>query len=78
MAKWFYKQSKLIQVILLILPLVGWIVELLVRWSSFISRKSAWNLLWAIIFTFFGWTWILAVIDLIYLLLVGHLIGAKA
>lgn len=37
--KWFHSQSKLIQVILLLIPIVNWIVEILVRWSAF-SRKG--------------------------------------
>lgn len=28
MAKWFYKQSILVQVILLLIPVVNWVVEL--------------------------------------------------
>jgi len=78
MAKWFYSQSKLVQLILLILPLVGWIVELIVRWSSVFEKKSLWNLLWALIFTLIGWGWIFTSIDGIYLFIVGHLIGAAA
>ena len=30
---WFNKQNRLIQIILLILPIVGWVTELLVRLS---------------------------------------------
>jgi len=78
MAKWFYSQSRLIQVILLIIPFVGWIVELIVRWSSWLESKSVINLVFALIFTFLGWTWILAILDLIYLCVTGHLFGAKA
>lgn len=78
MAKWFESQNRLIQIILLLIPFVGWIVELLVRWSAFLSNKSIVTLIVAIIFTFVGWGWVLNLIDVIYLALTGHLIFAKA
>ena len=78
MAKWFESQNRLVQVILLIIPIVGWIIELLVRWSAFLSNKSVVTLVVAIIFTFFGFAWILNVIDIIFLALTGHLMFAKA
>ena len=78
MAKWFESQNRLVQVILLIIPIVGWIIELLVRWSAFLSNKSVVTLIVAIIFTFFGFAWILNVIDIIFLALTGHLMFAKA
>lgn len=78
MANWFYKQNKLLQIILLIIPFVGWIVELIVRWSSFLETKSLWNLVCALVFTFIGWAWILNVLDIIWLVLFDHLIGANA
>lgn len=78
MAKWFYSQNRLLQIIVLIIPIVGWIVELCIRWSSFLESKSLWNLIWALIFTFIGWGWFLNVLDIIWLVLSGHLIGADA
>ena len=59
--KWFNSQSTLLKVILLILPLVGWVVEVLVVF---------------VLFLLVGWGWFLGVIDLIYLVLKGHLILA--
>ena len=38
MAKWFYKQNMLIQIILMLIPGVNWVVELCVRWSAYMSR----------------------------------------
>ena len=38
--KWFNKQSKLIQIILLLIPGVNWITELLVRVSRFLRTKD--------------------------------------
>lgn len=78
MAKWFYSQNRLLQCIVLILPVIGWIFELIIRWSSFLETKSLWNLIWAILFTFVGWGVVLEILDIIWLCLVGHLIGAKA
>lgn len=76
MAKWFYKQSKLVQLILLLIPGVNWVVEILVRWSAFLSRPKLLTLVFAILATvgnfIFGW------VDLIWLLLFKHLLFAKA
>ncbi|MBR1746959.1 MAG: hypothetical protein IJ735_01965 [Clostridia bacterium] len=76
MAKWFNKQSRLLQIILLLIPFVNWIVEIGVRWSAFLSNKSIITLITAIVVTFagvfVGW------IDLIWCLLFKHLIFAKA
>ncbi len=75
--KWFNKQSRLLKFILLILPVVGWIVECLVRLSVMLRTKSIIHIIVFLLFLFVGWTWILGVIDLIYLLITGHLILAK-
>lgn len=75
-AKWFYKQGLLIQLILLLIPVVNWVVEVLVRWSAFFKRKRLLTLIFAIVVIpgglVFGW------LDLIWLLLTGHLLFAKA
>lgn len=75
--KWFNKQSTLLKAILLILPLVGWIVECLVRLSVMLKTKSAVHIIVFCLFLFLGWGWILGLIDFIYLLVKGHLILAK-
>ena len=75
--KWFNKQSRLVQVLLLILPLVGWIVELLVRLSVALRTKSVLHIVVFVVFLVFGWGWFLGVLDLIYLLVKGHLFLAK-
>lgn len=76
MAKWFYKQSFLVQLILLLIPGVNWIVELGVRWSAYFKNQSLLTLLFAVLTIpagiIFGW------LDLIWLLLFRHLIFAKA
>ena len=74
--KWFYKQDKLLQVILLIIPFVGWIMELLIRLSVMIRKTDALHIVVFILFLVIGWGWILCLIDIIYLLIKGHLILA--
>ena len=75
--KWFYDQSKLVQVILLLLPFVGWVVELLIRLSVMLRTKETIHIVVFVVFVVLGWGWILAIADLIYLLLKGHLFLAE-
>lgn len=49
--KWFHSQNKLIQVILLLIPVVNWIVEILVRWSAFSRKHGVIRLIICIIVT---------------------------
>ncbi|MBQ8428179.1 MAG: hypothetical protein IJX18_02870 [Clostridia bacterium] len=77
MAKWFYKQSFLVQLLLLLIPGVNWVVEVLVRWSAWAKTKSVLTLIFAILVTIpsgivIGW------LDLIWLLIFKHLLFAKA
>ncbi|HIR67716.1 MAG TPA: hypothetical protein IAB94_06695 [Candidatus Coproplasma avicola] len=75
--KWFNSQDRLVQVILLVVPFVGWIVECLVRLSVALRTKSIIHIVVLLLFLFVGWTWILCVIDLVYLILKGNLILGK-
>ncbi len=75
--KWFNSQSRLVQVILLLIPFVGWIVELLVRLSVMLRTKSVVHIVVFIVFVVVGWGWFLALIDLVYLLVTGRLILAE-
>ena len=76
MAAWFNKQSRLVQIILLLIPVVNWVVEICVRWSAFLKTKSIITLITAIVVTFagvfVGW------IDMIWCLLFKHLLFANA
>ena len=76
LAKWFYDQNLLVKLILLLIPGVNWVVEVIVRWSAWMSRPSIFTLIFAIVVTvtggIFGW------VDLICLLIFGHLLFAKA
>ncbi|MBR4942675.1 MAG: hypothetical protein IKZ28_01475 [Clostridia bacterium] len=74
--KWFNSQSTLIKVILLLLPIVGWICECLVRLSVMLRTKSTIHIVVFVLFVVVGWGWVLGLIDLVYLLLKGHLILA--
>lgn len=72
--KWFYKQTKLVQVILLLIPFVGWIVELLVRLSVMLRTKQPVHIVVFVLFVAVGWGWFLNLIDLIVLIVTGKLI----
>lgn len=74
MAKSFRKLPRLVQIILLFIPVVNWIVEVIVRWSDALDRGSIIRLVIAIIVTitgvFFG------ILDAIWCLLFHHMILA--
>ena len=76
MEKWFYKQSFLVQLILLLIPGVNWVVEVAVRWSAYLKTGNLLTLVFAIITIpfgiIFGW------VDVVWLLVTGHLLFAKA
>lgn len=75
-ARGFNKLPRLVQLILLLIPGVNWVTEIVVRWSAFLTTKSLFTLIFAIVVTIaglvFGW------VDLIWVLLFKHLIFAKA
>ena len=75
--KWFNSQNVLVKVILLLIPVVGWIMELLVRLSVMLRTKSVLHIVVFILFVVVGWGWILCLIDLIYMIITGHLILAE-
>lgn len=72
MDKWFHKQSRLIQAILLLVPVVNWIIEIFVRWSAVLRKFGILRLIVAIIVTIpsgiiIGW------LDAIWVLLFNKL-----
>ncbi|MCQ2399279.1 MAG: hypothetical protein MJ072_02100 [Clostridia bacterium] len=75
--KWFNSQSTLLKVILLLIPVVGWVMEVLVRLSVMLRTKSTLHIVVFVLFLLVGWGWILNLVDLIYLIVTGHLILAK-
>ena len=64
---WFNKQSRLVQIILLLIPGVNWIVEICVRWSTWFKKHGLIRLIISILTIpfgiIFGW------LDLIWVLL---------
>lgn len=72
--KWFNSQSRLVQLILLLIPFVNWIVEIFVRVTAVVEKPTLENILgviFGLIIPVFGW------IDLIWVLLFNHLILCK-
>lgn len=73
--KWFNKQSRLVQILLLLIPFVNWIVELLVRWSLALRTKNIVHIVIAVLIVIigmpFGW------LDLIWVLIFNHMLLAK-
>ena len=78
MVKKFLNLPRLVQIILLIFPFVGWIVELIIRWSTVLEKFTILNLVTALVFTFFGWGIVLQIVDAIWLVLYDHLLFIKA
>ena len=77
MERWFEKQSRLVQLLLLLIPVVNWVVEIGVRWSHALNTKK-WKLLKLILAiltipggVLFGW------VDLVWRLLFKHMIFCK-
>ncbi|MFA6830053.1 MAG: hypothetical protein WCR67_05070 [Bacilli bacterium] len=71
--KWFNSQSRLIQIILLLIPLVNWIVEIYVRLTALLSKPNLEHILgfiFGLIIPVFGW------LDLVWCLLFKHMILA--
>ena len=71
--KWFEEQSLVVKIILIILPFVGWIMEILIRISAYMRNKNSMDLILLILFLLLGWTWIPLIIDVVFLATKGHL-----
>lgn len=65
-ATWFNRQSRLVQLLLLLIPGVNWVVEIMVRWSTYFQKGGTVRLVVSIIVTFlglvFGWVDLIAVL----------------
>lgn len=72
--RWFMEQSKLLQIIILFIPFIGWIIELLVRISALIRLHSNKNISGLVIFAIFGGFWVLCIIDAICIAISDHLL----
>ena len=68
--QWFNSQSRLIQVLLLLIPIVNWVTEVYVRVTAVLSKPTFGNILGvvlAIVVPVWGW------IDLIWVIVFNHL-----
>ena len=74
--KWFNKQSRLIQLVLLLIPGVNWITELLVRVSRFLRTKDVMDLV-VLIVSITPLGVVLGFFDFFCVLLYNHLTFAK-
>lgn len=66
--KWFEEQALWLRVVLLIIPFVGWVMEILIRVSAIIRKSSTLNivgLVLGVVVPFFG------IVDAIVLLITG-------
>ena len=69
---WFNKQSRLAQILLLLIPFVNWIVELYVRWTSWAKQGGPLRFVAALFVTIFGM--VFGWLDLIWVLLFKRLL----
>ena len=69
---WFNKQSKVMQVILLLIPVVNWVVEVIVRWSTFSKKGGLLRLIVCLVVTIGGT--IIGWLDAIWVLIFNRLI----
>ena len=64
---WFNKQSRLVQLLLLLIPGVNWVTEVVVRWSTWLKKPNLVRLAVSIIVTIFGA--VFGFVDLVWVLL---------
>ena len=67
--KWFYSQDRLVKIILIILPVIGWIIEVLVRLSALLRKTTNTNIIGFVLFLLLGGLWIPTIIDVVYFVL---------
>lgn len=67
--KKFMEFSKVVRVIILVIPFVNWIAELAIRWSLFIENKDDIGKLLIAILTTFGGGFIIGWIDVFWTIL---------
>lgn len=78
MAKKFFDLPRIVQIILLIIPVLGWVVELIIRWNAVFEKFTILNLVAALVYTFFGWGIVLQIVDIVWILLYKHLFLTEA
>ena len=67
MEKWFSKLDFLSQAILLVIPFIGYLVEIGVRIFAVIRLHSKKNIAGLVIFVLLGWTLLLNIVDVFVL-----------
>ena len=70
--KWFEEQALWLKIVLLIIPFVGWVVEILIRVSAVIRKASVLNIVGLVIGVIGGLIW--AIVDLVFVILTGKLL----
>ena len=70
--KWFDEQELFIKVILLIIPIVGWVLEILLRLSATMRKSTSVNLVDLVLGVIGNQAQ--QVVDLIYLIVKGELL----
>ena len=69
---WYNKQSRLVQLLLLLIPFVNWIVEIVVRWSTWNKKRGLLRLIICLVVTFGGL--VIGWLDAIWVILTGKLL----
>ena len=72
--EWFQSHTLLARIIFIIIPFIGWIIELLVRISAVIRKPSGINIAGLVVFAILGGFWILCLFDVICLFIYDRLI----
>ncbi len=72
---WFNKQSRLIQILLLLIPGINWITEIVVRVTAVIQKPTTENIIGVILAVLLGWGF--GYLDLIWVLVFNHLFLCK-
>ena len=70
--KWFEEQALWLKIVLLVIPFVGWVMEILIRVSAVIRKSSVLNIVGLVIGVFGNIIW--AIVDLVYMILKGQLL----
>lgn len=76
LAKSFQKLPTLYQILLLVIPVVNWVTEVVVRVSALINKPDSRNILGAVLSIIFGLP--LGWVDVVWVILFKHLILCKA
>ncbi len=70
--KWFEEQALWLKIVLLVIPFVGWVVEILIRVSAIIRKQSVINIVGLVIGVIGGLIW--AIVDLVFVIISGQLL----